>query len=69
MQILTLAPGAFLVIGLLFGILNIRKARRLRRQRAEHGYLVPQVASDFARKAAGGDAAAPAGLAPAQEGN
>jgi electron transport complex protein RnfE len=69
MQVLTLAPGAFLVIGLLFGVLNIRKARRLRRQRAEHGYLVPQVAADFAMRAAGGDAAASAGPALAQEGN
>jgi electron transport complex protein RnfE len=77
MQIFTLAPGAFLVIGLLFGLMRMRKARKLRRERAGRGYLVPQVASDFPKKAPAaatpaappaGDAPAPGGPTPAQEG-
>jgi electron transport complex protein RnfE len=48
LQILTLSPGAFLVIGVLFGFFNVRKARKRRRQRDAHPRLAPQTAADFA---------------------
>ena len=49
LQILTQAPGAFLVIGLLFGLFNVRKARKLLRKKAGPGRFEPQTAADFAK--------------------
>jgi len=61
-MILSMAPGAFLVIGLLFGLLRWIGSRHDKRASALAVRAVPQVAGDFPKKSRGGEGDAGEGL-------